>query len=279
VTGRFECRRHSWVCSHEGLFFKIPRLEESPGPSLAEPSAIEAARLEYELTSQLAVLDDAIEAPLGRVGACLVKRHIPGVDAVRVARAAGAGGELQEALEAGVSLAGRLHRPGVAVLAERPVYDYGADPYLPAHEAVLERLRSRPRSLVVEGFEVRNFRREDATGRWKFFDPHNVLLGVPEQDFTQYVLSVLMINWGRNVRCRTWTRFDYPALREAYERARGEALDPLLLQYSFRRNVRVRMARALYWANRLGGVHRLGALTYAKIYFAQIRSWENDNAV
>ncbi len=75
-----------------------------------------------------------------------------------------------------------------------------------------DRLCQRPRVIVLGGLEVRNFKQAGTDGQWRFFDPHDAVLGAPEDDFARYILSLLMITWGRHATCRIWTHFDYQRL-------------------------------------------------------------------
>ena len=73
----------------------------------------------------------------------------------------------------------------------------------------IKSIESQQKTIVVLGFEVRNFKRIYPNGSFNFFDPHHLLIGVPEDDFCRYLLSLLMLNWGNNTNFLIWRKFDY----------------------------------------------------------------------
>ncbi len=177
------------------------------------------------------------------------------------------------ALEAAMALAGRLHRAGGAALAGLPVHDYAGDPYRPAPPAIVARLRARPRTLVVRGFEVRNLMTDRPGGALRFFDPHEIVLGAPEEDVTRFLLSLLMLNWGRHAKALAWKRFDAARLIGVYEAASGVPLDRELLAYTFALNAAMRRAHGRRAAAELGGWQAWAAALYGRAYFWQIGNW------
>lgn len=272
-AGQFTGRIWSWVCVRERYFLKIPRVSDGQLETALSDGAKEAAR-EYQLTQSLAErLESMIDAPLRVIDGCIVKRRLSGPDLWALAKQEGATPRVQKAIIHGVVLAARLHRLNPAALPDLAVHDYANDPYLPAPEELHDRLSQRPRTIVLGGLDVRNFKQDRADGRWLFFDPHTAVLGAPEDDFTRYILSLLMINWGRHADCRIWTRFDLHQLLRVYEEARGASLDHSLLTYMFERNmVRVRSDVRTFgdWSRFM---RRVAARAYEEVFFWQIRRW------
>jgi hypothetical protein len=269
---QFVARRWSWVCVREHYFLKIPRL---PGQREADLGAsIVEAEDEYRLTDQLTQqLDGMVDAPLRLIDACIVKRRLLGQDLWRLARRQGGTTEVQAAIAQGLQLAARLHNLDPATVPNLPVHDYAKDPYLSAPKELQDHLRQRRPAIVLVGYEVRNFMQDRPGGQWKFFDPHEAMLGAPEDDFARYVLSLLMINWGRNARCRAWTHFNYGQLVQTYETARGARLDRDLLAYMFERNVAARRYGARRSARALPWVMRVAARSYEEIFFRHVEKW------
>lgn len=268
----FSARRWSWVCARDRYFLKIPRVAGQLGPDLSASRA--EAQGEFRLTQQLTrQLDGLVDAPLRLIDACIVKRRLQGPDLWHLARREGGTSEVQAALAQGLVLAARLHRLDPATVPDLPVHDYAQDSSLPAPKELHDRLRRRPCTIVVGGLEVRNFMQDVNDGQWKFFDPHEAVLGAPEDDFARYILSLLMIDWGRHARCRLWTRFDYQQLLQTYETERGARLDRQLLAYMFQRNVARRRHEAQESTRDLPWYTAMAARTYEGLFFGQVREW------
>jgi hypothetical protein len=204
------------------------------------------------------------------IGACIVKRRLTGMDLWALARREGATPRARAAIIQG---AARLHLLGPEAVPGLPVHDYANDPYLPAPERLRERLRRRPRTIVLTGLEVRNFKQACADGPWQFFDPHDAALGAPEDDVARYVLSLLMVTWGRHANCRIWTWFDYRELVRAYEAERGAPLDRELLAYMFRRNIAKRRSDVRGSTRDLTWSMQVAARAYEALFFWQVRMW------
>jgi len=272
-AGHFTGRIWSWVCVTERYFLKIPRMGSGQPEADLIDGAAEAER-EYGLTQRLAKsLQGMIDTPLRLVDGCLVKRRLTGPDLWALAKEEGATPRVQTAITHGVVLAAQLHRLDPAAVPGLAIHDYANDRYLPAPAALRDRLGQRRRTIVLGGLEVRNFKQDHDDGRWLFFDPHNAVLGAPEEDFARYIQSLLMINWGRHANCRIWTRFRFQQLVEVYETTRGAALDLDLLAYMFERNVaRVRSDVRAFgdWSRFL---RRVAARAYEELFLWQIRKW------
>jgi hypothetical protein len=271
-AGQFSRRFLSWVCVRESYFLKIPRVHGEIEADLRDGAA-EAER-EYRLTRQLAEhLDGMIDPPLRLIEACIVKRRLTGADLWALASREGATPRVRTAIVDGVKMAARLHLLDPGAVPGLPVHDYADDPYLPAPERLRDRLRRHPRTIVLTGLEVRNFKQACAGGPWQFFDPHRAVLGAPEDDFARYVLSLLMITWGRHARCRIWTRFDYGELVRAYEAERGDALDRELLAYMFQRNIAMRRFEVRGSTRDLPWMMQAAARAYEALFFWQVGMW------
>lgn len=272
-AGLFTGRIWSWVCVHERYFLKIPRGRGGRLETDFRNGAAEAER-EYRVTRQLAEhLGGGIDVPLRRIDGCIVKRRLTGPDLWSLAKEEGPTARVQRAITQGVMLATQLDRLDPAAVPNLPVHDYANDPHYPAPLKLHDRLSHRRRTIVLSGLEVRNFKQDGPDGRWLFFDPHDAVLGAPEDNFTRYILSLLMINWGRHADFRIWTQFDFRHLVRTYERARGAPLDSDLLSYMFERNIR-RVCSDI-WAfgdwSRL--TRRAAARAYEGLFFWQVRRW------
>jgi len=198
---------------------------------------------------------------------------LTGPDLWSLAEREGATPRVQKGITEGILFAAQLHRVDPAALPDLVVHDYANDPYLPAPAELHDRLNQRRRTIVLGGLEVRNFKQDRADGQWLFFDPHEAVIGAPEEDFTRYILSLLMINWGRHADCRIWSHFDYPQLLKIYETGRGAPLDRGLLAYMFRRNTAERRFRAGRAMRKLPWLMRGGARAYERLFFWQVRRW------
>jgi len=270
-TMRWTARPLSWTLVADGRFYKIDRRSGDVAADLVNPEARARARIEHDLTCRLAALDPAVVTPIALVGSCLVAPALTGDDMVTALRRGDE--ERDAALEAALSLIGRLHRAEGAALEGVTAHDYAENPYLPAPPALRERLGARPRTLVVRGFEVRNFRAERPGGAWRFFDPHQADLAAPEEDVARFVVSLLMLNWGRHANVRAWDRFVPERLISTYEGARGLRLDREVLAYAFALNVAMRRFHSRGRTAGLAGARALAAAAYRKAYFWQIERW------
>jgi len=272
--GGFVRRPASWVATRGDAFFKIPRRSDDCAADLADADALAEAEAEHAQASLLARHEPAVNRPVARVRACLVYPRIDGADLLERLRRERDAAARQALVEEAVTLCARLHRVAPEALAGVPRHDYRRDPFVPAPAGIQRRIHRRGARLVVRGFESRNFRVDAGTGRLVFFDPHALVLGLPEEDFTRFVLSLLMLRWGRRGPPSPWTRFDPAALRAAYERAAGEPLDPVLVGYTFDLNLRMRRENAeRSIAAMRGRTARLAARAYAWFHFRRIDAW------
>ena len=272
-AGRFTGRIWSWVCIGQRYFLKIPKVSGGHLDTDFRDGAAEADR-EYRLTQSLAErIEGMVDTPLRLIDGCLVKRRLVGPDLWALAKQQGATKRVEEAIKHGVVFAAQLHRLDPATVPGLTVHDYANDPYLSAPEQLRDRLGQRQQTIVLGGLDVRNFKQDRPAGRWLFFDPHTAQVGAPEDDFARYILSLLMINWGRHLDCRIWTQFDYHELAAVYENTRGASLDHDLLAYMFARNIA--RVRSDVWASYDWSLwlRRAAARAYEKLFFWQAMRW------
>jgi hypothetical protein len=264
---RFTRRRESWVAASEGHFYKITRIGDDPMRDLVDPACIGTSLREYSDACFLHGLDAAVCRPQGIDGACIVYPHLSGPDMRSVLIGRASAGKREAALHSAMGLLARLHH-GKA--GGYPVKDYRHDGFLAPPPAVLARMADRPRTLVVTGFEARNFRFDRRCRTWFFFDPHHVWIGHPEEDFARFVISLLMIR-GRRSGLRPWTAFDRFRLREAYEKLAPAELDDTLLNYFLHEELAKRRFHATRFARRAPIAARAFVTAYTRLYYHQLQ--------
>lgn len=263
ATLRFARRRESWVAASSGRFYKITRKSDDPLRDLVDPACIGTSLREYTDMCFLHALDEAVCRPESVDRACIVYPLLSGPDMRTVLIGRASAGQREAALHGAMGLLARLHH-GEA--AGYPVKDYRRDGFLAPPPAVLDRMAGRPRTLVVTGFEARNFRFDRSRNAWCFFDPHHVWSGHPEEDFARFMISLLMIR-GRRRGLRLWTAFDRFRLRESYEMLAPAKLDDTLLNYFLCEELAMRKFHATRLARRMTGVARAFVMAYTRIYY------------
>lgn len=270
ATLGFTPRRESWVARSRGRFYKLARASDDPVGDWRDPACAATAAREYEDLRFLHRIAPDVVAPLERDQGCVVYPELSGPDLrdVLLTRRASA----TAGLHAAMRLLARVHA-APADLARYPEKPYAAARYLPPVRDVLERLAARPRTLCMEGFEVRNFRYDGARRAWRFFDPQVVSRGVAENDVARFLVSVLMVTWGADGSWRIFTAFDPAALVASYERAAGSALDRTLLAYFTHESIAMRRHFARRALARLHGVRRSVGRPYLAAYFHQLERW------
>jgi hypothetical protein len=267
ATLQFARRRESWVASCSGRFYKITRKSDDPLRDLDDPACIGTSLREYTDMCFLHGLDEAACRPESVDRACIVYPLLSGPD-MRTVLIGHASAEQREAsLHSAMALLARLHRGEVAGY---PVKDYHRDGFLALPPAVLERMASRQRTLVVTGFEARNFRFDRSRNGWCFFDPHHVWAGYPEEDFARFMISLLMIR-GRRRGPRLWTGFDRFRLRESYEMLAPAKLDSMLLNYFLSEELAMRRFHATKLARRMPVVARTFVMAYTRVYYHRLQ--------
>lgn len=275
----FTKRQLSWTAISDGYFLKIARRSDDPEQDMVDPGAQREIEEEFRLTTLLSSLTDDVLPPIAELPGCLVARAIDGIDLrdeIRLARddVTGVNRRLGEAIR----VCAAIHAGTARVDGELSVHDYRADPFLPAPREIVEIARGRPARVVCRGLEVRNFIRDRATGRLRFIDPHEVVLGMPEEDVTRFVVSVLMLRWGRPHFGMPWTRFSLQSVLGAYREC-GLSLDPRLLDYAMRLNVEMRRHHAVLAARRTPLLLRPAALAYVRTFFSRLDRWSQANVV
>ncbi|HEX7323837.1 MAG TPA: hypothetical protein VF292_00600 [Rhodanobacteraceae bacterium] len=264
---RFTRRKESWVAESGGCFYKIPRASEDPLLDLDDPDCIATARREFSDLRFLHALDAAACRPERIDGACVVYPGLGGPDLRTLLLRRGPPAFRIAALQAAMRLLARLHHADASAF---PARDYRHGTFLAPTGAVLERMWRRPRTLVVTGFEARNFRYDQPRATWCFFDPHHLWRGCPEEDFARFVVSLLMLR-GRRGGPRAWTRFDRGRLLAAYESLAPASLDKPLLNYFLRERLAMRRFHALRSARRLRPVARVFAVAYTRLCYRQLQ--------
>lgn len=275
----FTARKESWVASSAGWFYKIFRRSDDPARDWLDPLCMEKASREYADTLFLGRLSGRVCMPVRLDHACVVYPQLSGPDMrpmLRQMRGAAGMRQRADALREAMVLLAQLHG------AERdrpdyPVKDYLHDGHLVPDADVTRRIGERGRALFISGFEVRNFRFDCHRDGWFFFDPQHVLLGMPEDDLARFVISLLMINWGRDGSVRLWQDFSAGDLLSAYEAASGRSLDGALLNYFLRETIAMRRYFAQKALRNMGGAKRILGGPYLAAYFMQLNHWAANN--
>lgn len=264
----FRRRKESWVAEANGCFYKIPRSGDDPLRDLDDRACIDTALREYtdmRFLGSLAAGDVCRPQRIER--ACIVYPHLSGPDLRELLLRSRSADARAVPLGAAMRLLARLHH-GDAV--DYPVRDYTRDTFLAPTPALLARMQARPRTLVVTGFEARNFRFDQASGGCLFFDPHHLWRGLPEEDFARFVVSLLMLRGRRGIP-RPWTGFDRYRLLADYEASAPARLDRELLDYFLTERLAMREFHAMRSIRRLSTASRPLGAAYTRFYYARLR--------
>lgn len=275
---KFLKRPLSWVALTSEFFYKIPKNSDDLEADFYNPVCIEEASKEYELACYLSDLDKNVNKPLSINGACIIYPLLSGPDMTEILKNRKDDGVVQKSIESAVSLLGRLHQKSTGVSVFH-VHDYGNNPFTRASCELLPQISAKKKSVVIYGFEVRNFRFDKTKEQWIFFDPHNICQGLPEEDFARFVVSLLMVNWGENHKCNIWQRFNLKTLIDVYEDSASSSLDRQLLQYAFSLVLAMRRHNAVKSVYTMGCLKRIFARVYLEVYFYQMNKWVEKNAV
>jgi hypothetical protein len=270
----FETRQASWVACSGDTFLKIPRrsaLHDDPFLN----ADIEAATKEFSLATWLSEIEPRVLRPsaLRLQQGCLIFPRLRGRDLMEELSDARANRHVQSGINEAIEICARIHR-GATEHGEIQAYDYYGDLDHPLESQALD---PWPRTLVVRGMEVRNFRRDHRDGKLRFFDLHEVFWGMPEEDVSRFVLSLLMLNWGRRTAPKPWANFDFESILAAYEQTSEISLDRKRMNYCMQLNLRMRRRNA---ANALTSAFmpkRLAGLAYVYLYFSGLNSWMRQN--
>ena len=278
VNLRFMRRQESWVAESSGHFYKIIRKSDDPLRDLRDPACIETARREYNDLRFLHQLSDNVCCPERMEQGCIVYPYLSGPDMRVVLQSDATHEQRATCLREAMVLLARFHS-AVGNVGRYPVKDYQRDNHLTPNAAITERIAARNRTLVISGFEVRNLRFDQTRKAWRFFDPHHVKRGMPEEDFARFVVSLLMVNWGRDGTLRCWSDFDMDDLLAMYERAASINLDKALLDHFLRQTVVMRKSFAMKALRTMKPAQRIIGWPYLMMYFQQIEKWSSAHAV
>lgn len=265
VNLAFRRRKESWVAESAGCFYKIVRRSDDPRRDLDDPACIAVASREYADLCYLHALDPAVCRPERIDRACVVYPGLGGPDLRTLllhARGRHAG-----ALRCAMQLLAHLHHGDARGY---PLKDYRRENFLAPDPALLARMQERPRSLVITGFEARNFRFDPPHDAWRFFDPHHVWHGFPEEDFARFLVSLLMLP-GRRLGPRAWTDFDRFRLLADYEARAPARLDRPLLNYFLHEKMAMRRFHALRSAHHVARAARPFAVAYTQLYYRHMQ--------
>lgn len=269
----FTARKESWITTSAGRFYKMFRRSDDPARDWLDPECIEKARHEYADMLFLHERAHRVCRPLCQDHACVVYPLLSGPDMRVMLRSRNAtAAERSTALHEAMVLLAQLHSTS-GDTAPYPAKDYLHDGYLVPHEDVMRRIAERERTIFIGGFEARNFRFDSRAGAWHFFDPQHMFLGMPEDDFARFVISLLMLNWGQGGSLKLWRDFDIQDLVSVYEAALGRTLDRMLLNYFLRETIAMRRHFAEKAVRAMSGVRRLLGRPYLTTYFLQLEQW------
>lgn len=275
----FTQRKESWVAASGDSFYKIFRGSDDPARDWRDPVCMEKASREYADMQLLQRVDECACAPLRLDHACIVYPRLSGPDLRATLLRRGFGGpDRAAALRDAVSLLARLHA-GAHAIAHYPLKDYLVDGFLNPDADVLRRIDASRRTLCIEGFEVRNFRYDGRRRAWVFFDPQQVSRGVPENDLARFIVSLLMVSWGKGGSPKIWRYFDIRDLVFTYDCAASRPTDPVLLNHFLHETIAMRRHFAEKALRALHGVSRLLGRPYLTAYFLQLEKWAESHEV
>jgi len=269
---RFTRRPLSWVAVTDDLFFKVPRRSNDVLTDATDHSVLTKAAEEYRVLVQLSEITPHVLRPVGVVSGfgCLVMHRINGQNARDILRNGSDKTVIAQTVLAGIDVCASLHTCRRFPASLHP-YDYSADPFAD----VLSMPPSRPidrATLVIDGFEIRNILVRTIDKFPIFFDPHQIAIGYPEDDLARYVVSLLMVSWGRG-GLRVWREFSTRSLIETYQKQANISIDAERMGYFLKRTVRMREYYARESERRLPlPIRGLGAL-YRSSFFHQIKDW------
>ena len=269
----FARRKESWVAAPADNFYKIFRRSDDPARDWLDPACMEKARREYADMQLMHRIDERACGPLRLDHACVVYPCLSGPDLrVMLLRRGSGNAERSSALRDAISLLARLHAATDEV-SHYPLKNYLSGGFLNPDMDVLRRIGECHRVLCIEGFEVRNFRYDQRRSAWVFFDPQDVSRGVPENDLARFIVSLLMVTWGKGGSPKIWRNFDFGDLMSTYERTASRSIDPVLLNYFLHETIAMRRHFAEKALRALRGVSRLLGRPYLSAYFLQLEKW------
>ncbi|HEX7370761.1 MAG TPA: hypothetical protein VF284_10835 [Rhodanobacteraceae bacterium] len=269
----FSPRKESWVASSHGWFYKIFRASDEPTRDWLDPACSVRAGHEYADMLFLRGISRNVCRPVRLDHACIVYPHLSGPDLRVLLKARpSAAADRRAALRAAITVLAHLHA-ATARSAGYPAKDYRRNMYVQPSPSIASRIAAQQRVLFIGGFEVRNFRFDRGCGEWFFFDPQHMYMGVPEDDVARFVISLLMINWGRGGALKIWTAFSLDDLLSTYEAASGHTIDVRLLACFLCDTVAMRRFFAMKALCTMRGANRVVGRVYLAAYFRQLEQW------
>jgi hypothetical protein len=270
-------RQESWVVKDRGQFIKIPRLSEDPLADVWDPRCVAIATKDYENHVALNAICSRIPRPLWVWQACTAFPWLSGPDMREALLHAGSRDAAEHIAAAALEVLACIHgRSSDAKVF--PWRDYGRTQFRPMIEIEASIIASAKRVVVMDGFEVRNFRFDYANSAWRFSDPHHISMGCAEQDVARFLVSLLMLNWGRDGRPWVWQRLEPGRLLDAYTRAGGVPLNRSLLNYFLGDCVAMRKFHAWKSLTGMRPFAKAAAWAFYATYFFQINRWVSANA-
>ena len=274
----FVQRRYSWIARDGDVFFKIPRIGNSVEEDCNSDHARSMAREEYDNLIMLSVDGGAVISPLLFVEkyACIVLPFVHGQDLRDLLLADPTWESRKAMLDQAMILLAKLHAKNLDQIILRPKHRNYADDDTFPYAFGEDKFR---KTLVVRGYEVRNLRVAEPSKLLRFFDPHQIEIGFPEEDISRFALSLLMLRWGRGRVVGIWDRFSLAELVAKYEEASGVLVDWVLLKYSFRWNSEMRSKNAGAIVRRMRWWMRPSADAYRRLFFKNVQRWAEKNGV
>jgi len=274
----FAKRPLSWTTSDGEWHYKIPRVSDSVAKDARSAVARRAAEAEFRALKILSALSGAVVQPIMVIGgsACVVTRYCSGTNLRDALLESISSAARQALLQRAIGVLARLHRRFIEGESSRP-----PEVDFPVTEA-FEQDAGPPqggdyRALVIDGFEVRNLLVSDRSNEMRFFDPHRLSRGPPEEDVTRFIISVLMVPWGRGGGVIAMTDFSAKDLMSTYERISRVALDAEALKSCFSRNLDMRARNARMSVRAMPVAIRPAAALYSAAFFWQVRAWGTKN--
>lgn len=273
----FVRRRWSWVAETEEYFLKIPRESQLLAEDSKSSSTRANATYEHEALNLLSRACSAVVKPIGVAEryACIVLPKIGGQDLRDVLMRGRSPIALTNVLSQAIDILVAIHAfapEGDGRLV--PYKDYRSNPYL----REMQQSMSARRTLVTFGFEVRNLR-VDEHGVLRFFDPHELCFGYPEEDLTRFVLSLLMLTWGQLRYPKPWVGFSLTDLLDSYRSKSRALIDPARFQYCAGMNTEMRKAHSLNAIAEMQWLKKPVAMLYRSYFFRQVNEWWLQNDV
>lgn len=271
---QFAKRPLSWTASDGQWHYKIPRVGNSVAEDARSTVARREAESEFRALKMLTALSGSVIEPIAVIdgSACIVTPYYSGTNLRDVLLENKSRAARQAVLQKAIVILARLHRGFLEREGRRLVEGDCQATEATRRDAVLRR-SSDCRTLVIDGFEVRNLVVSDKSDRMMFFDPHRLSSGPPEDDVTRFIISVLMVPWGRGGGVTAMTDFSAEDLIGTYERVSRLELDAATLKCCFSRNLVMRERNARASVSKMPAVIRPAASLYSAAFFRRIRVW------